>query len=233
ERPLRDVAELFSVMRKVVNSDSSRLRAIQDLLDTHPRLIVFYSFDYELEELRRLSQELGCHLSSSTESLESSRSGRSSSPNTSGDFSRSTSTTETGKQSSSTSESSSREKPGSSSSTCSTEPATTDGTSTSTPFEVAEWNGHNHDPIPTGRKWAYLVQYAAGSEGWNCITTDTVVFYSLTYSYKNFEQDYGRIDRLNTPFEDLHYYVLKSDSVIDDAVWRSLMANKSFNRADL
>lgn len=157
ERPLRDVAEMFLVMRKVVNSDPSRLEAIRSLMKCHPRIIIFYNFDYELEILRELKDEC----------------------------------------------------------------------------TVGEWNGHKHEEVPEGDSWVYLVQYVAGSEGWNCISTDTVAFYSLTYSYKNFHQAFGRIDRLNTPYTDLHYYVLKSRSVIDLAVSKSLKAKKSFNESSM
>ncbi len=153
ERPLRDVSELYSVSRKLSNSDDSRFLVIRKLLEVHPKLIIFYNFDYELEILRELAEDA----------------------------------------------------------------------------PLAEWNGHKHQPIPDGDRWIYLVQYVAGSEGWNCISTDTVVFYSLTYSYKNWHQAFGRIDRLNTPFETLYYYVLKSNSWIDRAVWKSLSAKKSFN----
>lgn len=153
ERPIRDVGELFIVMRKVANSHASRLRSAKKILKEHPKVIFFYNFDYELEELRKLSS------------------------------------------------------------------VTT----------VAEWNGHKHEPIPTGDSWAYLVQYIAGAEGWNCIETDTMCFYSLTFSYKNWEQAHGRIDRLNTPFTDLHYFVLRSKSVIDSSVWRALKNKESFN----
>jgi len=155
ERPLRDVGELFLVMRKVVNSSPTRLTAIQRLMERHPRLIVFYNFDYELDVLRSLA---------------------------------------------------------------------------SSGITVAEWNGHRHQPIPSKEsRWLYLVQYAAGAEGWNCTETDAMVFYSLTYSYKLFEQAYGRIDRLDTPFSVLKYYVFMSDSVIDKAIWRALKSKKNFN----
>lgn len=151
-RPLKDVSELFSVMRKVVNSDSSRLTTLVDLIATHPKVIVFYNFDYELEILRTLSGPV-----------------------------------------------------------------------------IAEWNGHKHEKLPVGDSWVYLVQYVAGAEAWNCTTTDTVIFYSLTYSYKNFEQAQGRIDRLDTPFCNLHYYVFVSDSIIDRSILKNLRNKEDFN----
>lgn len=154
-RPIRDVAELFLVMRKVVNSHESRLDHVKTLLSSHPRLIVFYNFNYELEILRTL------------------------------------------------------------------------GSCTN----VGEWNGHRHDPIPDGDSWIYLVQYTAGSEGWNCVETNCTVFYSLTYSYKQFEQAHGRIDRLNTPYTQLYYYYFLSDSFIDRAVSAKLVQKKSFNQS--
>lgn len=171
-RPLRDVAELFLVMRKVVNTDYSRVQAVRGLLKDHPKLIVFYNHDYELELLRSLG------------------------PN-SKNFSANGSWIGSG--------------------------------TTSAGTVVAEWNGHLHQPIPTSDRWMYLVQYQAGAEGWNCITTDAMVFYSLTYSYKNWHQAFGRIDRLNTPFTVLHYYVFMSNSVIDKAIWKALEGKKSFN----
>lgn len=155
EEPIKDIAELFRVMRKLVNSDESRFFAIREIMKKHPRLIIFYNFDYELDILRELAED---------------------SP-------------------------------------------------------LAEWNGHKHEEVPTTDRWIYLVQYTAGSEGWNCTATDAMVFYSLTYSYKVYQQALGRIDRMNTPFKDLHYYVLMSRSFIDNAIMKSLSDKKNFNEA--
>lgn len=155
DEPIKDVAELFRVARKVVNSDPSRLGAVLKLLEKHPRLIIFYNFNYELEMLRTLKTTLG--------------------------------------------------------------------------IDVGEWNGHKHEPVPVSDKWVYLVQYTAGAEGWNCITTDAMVYYSLNYSYKINEQGKGRIERLNTPYTDLYYYILRSGSPIDQAIYKSLLTKENFN----
>jgi hypothetical protein len=155
ERPLKDVGEMFMVMRKLVNSDTSRLKAICDLIEEKDRLIIFYNFNYELDDLRGLAKLY--------------------------------------------------DRP------------------------VAEWNGHKHEQVPGSDKWIYLVQYTAGAEGWNCITTDAIAFYSLNYSYKINHQARGRIDRLNTPYKDLFYYILCSNSLIDKAIMKSLREKKDFN----
>lgn len=159
DEPIRDKAELFGVMRKVANSDKSRVDNLEQLLKKHPRLITFYNFDYELDMLRDLQVKL---IEEDSE------------------------------------------------------------------VKFAEYNGHKHEDIPDSNAWLYVVQYAAGAEGWNCTSTDATYFMSLTYSYKLFEQAHGRIDRLNTLFRDLHYYYGRSKAPIDQAIWRSLKAKKSF-----
>ena len=153
--PIVNASELCYVWRRIVNSDDSRQTAVLELFERHPKMIVFYMFDYELNILKNL------HYGEDV--------------------------------------------------------------------QVAEWNGHRHEPIPSSDKWVYLVQYAAGAEGWNCISTDTIVFYSQNYSYKVMQQSAGRIDRLNTPFSNLYYYHLKSYAPIDIAIARALKEKKTFN----
>ena len=157
--PIENAANLCYILRKIVNSDEGRVMSLLDILDAHPRVIIFYNFDYELEILKNMAY---------------------------GDYD-------------------GKERP------------------------VAEWNGHVHQPVPEGSTWIYLVQYTAGAEGWNCITTDTIIFYSQNYSYKIMQQSAGRIDRLNTPYKDLYYYHLKSRSMIDMAIARALKNKEQFN----
>lgn len=155
--PVRDASGLCYVWRKIVNSDEARQVALLEIFEDHPKMIVFYNFDYELDILRGLFDGIRG-------------------------------------------------------------------------VQVAEWNGHKHQPIPDGSaSWVYLVQYAAGNEGWNCIKTDTIVFYSQNYSYKVMTQAAGRIDRLNTPYTDLYYYHLKSRSGIDLAINKALSQKRNFN----
>lgn len=96
-------------------------------------------------------------------------------------------------------------------------------------ISVREWNGHKHEGIPDTDQWVYLVQYTAGAEGWNCIETDTIIFYSQNNSYKIMKQASGRIDRMNTPFKDLYYYNLRSEAPIDQAIYKCLKNKKDFN----
>lgn len=155
DKPIENAAEFCYSLRKIVNTSESRQIALLELYEKHPKMIVFYNFDYELDILKGLYY---------------------------GDS-----------------------------------------------VELAEWNGHKHQPVPDGDRWVYLVQYTAGAEGWNCIKTDTIVFFSQNYSYKVMQQSAGRIDRLNTPFLDLYYYHLKSRSGIDLAISKALKNKKKFN----
>lgn len=154
--PITDASGLCYVWRRIVNEDESRQVALLELFEKHPKMIIFYNFNYELDILKEVFGGIKG-------------------------------------------------------------------------VEVAEWNGHKHQPIPRGKSWVYLVQYTAGAEGWNCITTDTIVFFSQNYSYKIMQQAAGRIDRLNTPYTDLYYYHLKTRSGIDLAISRALSQKKNFN----
>lgn len=167
-RPIRSVPEFFYVMRKIVNSDATRLHAVKTLLKEHDRIIVFYNFSYELEKLRDLRTSV----------------------------------------------------------------TTADSTSTTSDFVVAEWNGVKHEEVPETKKWVYLVQYTAGAEAWNCTTTNATAFYSLTYSYRQWHQAHGRVDRLNTPFKELLYYTLFSEADIDSAIMDCLSRKRSFNEVE-
>lgn len=154
-KPIENGSEYYYSMRKVVNSDPSRLEAIIQLQKKHKKLIVFYNFDYELDILRHLGDVLEC--------------------------------------------------------------------------PVAEYNGHIHEQIPQGEEWIYIAQYISAGEAWNCIETNAIVLYSRNYSYKQTTQAMGRIDRQNTPFLNLYYYFLSSDSWIDKAVSKSYKLKKNFN----
>jgi hypothetical protein len=224
EKPLLDVAELFSVTRRVVNSDESRIAKVRELMQKHPRLIVFYNFDYELENLRSLANTtLLCE--SEDEQWDSTKA---STNHDDGEKQESPAISKSRRTKSSTESGSSfrdHQK-------TSIPESTTSGSERTMTFQIAEWNGHKHQPIPESERWIYLVQYVAGAEGWNCTTTDAVCFFSLTYSYKIWEQAYGRIDRLNTPYSILNYYVLMTDSWIDSAIFKSLSEKRSFNERD-
>lgn len=155
--PIENASQFCYALRKIVNSDISRQRALLEIVEKHPRVIIFYNFDYEWEMLKETLKGTG--------------------------------------------------------------------------VSVASWNGHVHEDIPSSPFWAYLVNYGAGAEGWNCISTDTMVFWSQSYSYRTMQQAAGRIDRLNTPFHDLYFYHLKSRSGIDTAITQALKSKKKFNES--
>lgn len=234
ERPIRNVAELFLVMRRVVNSDSTRLDAVTSLLNSHPRLIVFYNFDFELEELRSLST-----LNNSKESALANGETEENRWQTQKPVDITSSTQSFSKDQEPQSSAllvkpMSRTRESSRDDTIPTTNTSVLGSKMKTgDLVVAEWNGHRHDPVPDTEHWLYLVQYSAGAEGWNCIDTDAMCFYSLPYSYKLFHQAHGRIDRLNTKFEDLYYYVLLSTSPIDKMVRAALREKRTFNETAL
>ena len=154
-KPIESASEYCYQLRKVVNSSQDRQLKLLELVEEHPKSIIFYNFDYELDILRSIFSQIG--------------------------------------------------------------------------MKYTEWNGHKHEKIPSGDKWTYLVQYTAGCEGWNCITTDTIIFFSQNYSYKTLEQACGRINRLNTPYKDLYYYHIKSRAGIDLAISKAIAAKKKFN----
>ena len=162
--PIQQASGLCYVLRRIVNEDESRVTALLELLEDHPKAIIFYNFDYEREMLLHVFSEYGQSIDDYEDI-----------------------------------------------------------------FDVAEWSGHAHEPLPDGDRWVYLVQYTAGCEGWNCIKTDTIIFCSQNYSYKVMAQAAGRIDRLNSPYRDLYYYHLKSRSSIDLAISNALKRKKKFN----
>ena len=158
DEPIINASGLCYALRRSVNEHDSRQLALLEIYEKHPRVIIFYNFNYELDILKKLYY--------------------------------------------------------------------------GPDVAIAEWNGHRHDPIPKCENWVYLVQYTAGAEGWNCIATDTIIFYSQNYSYKIMKQSAGRIDRMNTPYKDLYYYHLKSRAGIDVAISKALRAKKNFNEKD-
>jgi hypothetical protein len=214
QRPLKDMGELYRVARKIVNQDHSRLEAVRSLSLVHPRLIVFYNFDYELEELRTLFESPADSTPSSpgpTSSVPSGTRSRTSSGSTS-----------------STSEERSQHH---TSLSGQGEVGDTLNEGVYPETVIAEYNGHRHDPVPRCERWVYLVQYIAGHDGWNCVSTDAMIFYSLPYSHRMFFQAHGRIDRMNTRYSELYYYVLFSRSWIDQAIRKSLKAKKNFHES--
>lgn len=155
EEPIKEISKMCYLLRRVCNEDLSRILELKKLVMENPKTIIFYNFNYELELIRAMLDEIQ--------------------------------------------------------------------------MPYSEWNGQKHEEIPKTEKWAYLVQYSAGAEGWNCIETNVEILYSQNYSYKITHQAEGRIDRINTPFSDLYYYILRSSSSIDLAIARDLKNKGTFN----
>ena len=230
DEPLTDVAEMFRVGRRLVNGDPSRIEVVRQLVKKHPRLIIFYNFNYELDELRKFGEEWLNSRESETDSLSSTNGKAFPNERVSSSNEKSLSTLVSAGRTDTTSSPES----GTAQTQNHTRPVRSAGASSATPSDtpsraVKEWNGQKHDPLPSTDEWIYLVQYTAGAEGWNCVTTDAMSFYSLNYSFKVWHQAFGRIDRMNTPYTDLYYYVLLSKSMIDGAIMKALKEKKSFN----
>jgi hypothetical protein len=250
DRPIRNLAEFFYTRRRAVYSHPSRVEVVRRLIARHPRLIVFYNFDYELKALRTLAGEVPVTDTGTLRVWNVKVNGKKPNDNCVyvGRGSKWGNPFVIGKDgsreeviekyrayllSSEKLMSELKELKGKDLVCwCSPDKCHADvlmELANKPDFIVAEWNGHNHDEVPETDKWVYLVQYTAGSEGWNCTTTDAMLFYSLTYSYKQWHQAHGRIDRLNTPYTMLHYYILLAESDVDQAVMDSLKEKHSFN----
>lgn len=52
DEPITNAGVLCYVWRKIVNSDPSRQVALMELAEKHPKMIIFYNFDYEREVLK-------------------------------------------------------------------------------------------------------------------------------------------------------------------------------------
>ena len=155
DRPIRNASEYALVLRRITNSDRTRWEALLEITVQFKKVIVFYTFNYELELIKRalMSEDI--------------------------------------------------------------------------PF--SEYNGHKHEDILDEERWAYLVQFNSGSEAWECIETNVMIFFSLNHSYKMMTQAKGRIDRLNTPFDEMWYFYLVSDSIIDKHIKGCLSKKQDFN----
>ena len=156
-KPYKNASEFCAGIRRLTNEDPSRIEALIKIFEEHPKLIIFYNYNFELDILRDWIKEWG--------------------------------------------------------------------------IDHAEWNGQHHQLVPNSERWVYLVQYNAGAEGWNCIETDTIAFYSLNYSHRIMAQAEGRVDRRNTPFQDLYYYRLVSKSPIDMMIKRALSRKGTFHES--
>jgi hypothetical protein len=241
DMPIKSLAEFFYTMRKVVYSHPSRLEKVREKLVKHPKLIVFYNFDYELTALRTLAEpkcrvlnakEVGKHPPNSVYVGRPSKWGNPFAIGKDGTREEVVAKYREYILGSKLMDDLHELRGKDLVCWCSPESCHADVLAelvNKDVITVAEWNGHKHEEIPKTDQWVYLVQYTSGSEGWNCIETNATLFYSLTYSYRVFHQAHGRIDRLNTSFTTLRYYVLMADVAIEHAVKKALVNKHSFN----
>lgn len=155
EEPFLNATELCFYLRRVIDTDPTRLSYAAHVVRDHRKVIIFYTLRAELEQILKLEEVTG--------------------------------------------------------------------------VPVYQYNGGRHDDLPQGNSWVYAVQFQAGSEGWNCTSCNTVLYWSLPYSYKQAEQAAGRIDRLDTSYKTLNYYIMRSFAPLDLGIIRALRNKENFN----
>lgn len=57
-KPIKNISGMFSLLRRVCNSDQSRIKKVKEIVTAHPKVIIYYNFDYELDILRSIAKQL-------------------------------------------------------------------------------------------------------------------------------------------------------------------------------